>query len=105
MPDDRPSHSPIGIVSVAFALLSILVPAPLLVIFAMGDTVSRRALLACAALAACCCTIGVVAGVAALFDRKKNRMLGLAGWWIGLLSFSLVALLLRTGIHHKVLTP
>jgi hypothetical protein len=99
----RQPHSRVGIASFFVSTVSVLVSGHLMPLLALGMQLSHGYLVTCQWAAAVLAGTGVVLAVVALFDRDKNRFLGMLGWWLGIIALSTLALSIRLAVRHHLL--
>jgi len=100
---ERRPHSRVGIVSFAVSLLSVVVSGHLMPLLATGVHLPHVYLVACLWTSAALAGAGVLLAMAALFDRNKNRFLGMLGWWVGVVALSTLALAIRLAVRHHLM--
>lgn len=101
----RPSHSRLAVASFSFALLGLIVPIQLILLLALGVSVSHAYALVSVIVGGACGAAAFLLACAALFDRRKNRVLGLAGWWLSIVALTVVAASIRLAVRHNLLHP
>jgi hypothetical protein len=72
-------------------------------LLAAGLQLSHHYLAACQLTAAVLAGAGIFLAIAALFDRDKNRFLGMLGWWLGIVALSTLALSIRLAVRHHLM--
>jgi len=96
-------RSRVGIAAFIISALSLVASGHLMPLLASGMELSHGYLVACLWTAAALAGAGVVLAVVALFDRDKNRFLGMLGWWLGIIALSTLALSIRLAVRHHIL--
>jgi hypothetical protein len=102
-PREPEARSRVGVASFAVSLLSLIVSGHLMPLLAAGVQLSHGYLVACQWTAAVLAGAGVVLAIAALFDRDKNRFLGMLGWWLGIFALSTLALSIRLAVRRHLM--
>ena len=84
-------------------MVSVIASGHLMPLLAAGVQLPHGYLVACQWTAAVLAATGIVLAILALFDRDKNRFLGMLGWWLGIVALSTLALSIRLAVRHHLM--
>ncbi len=98
-----PAALRVGIAAFIISLLAAIASGHLMPLLAAGVRLSHAYLVTCQRTSAVLAVTGVILAIVALFDRGKNRFLGMLGWWLGIIALSTLALSIRLAVRHHLL--